>query len=244
MINLNAKTAVTLAPHLKNSATRSNVDWDDYILILPNFELYRMWISHSGTPSQVVTTDVISIKGLPEDAKLLGEFFTRMASETSTDQRDGIFLPKSAVHLLGTSTFEQVLKENNFFLTSVVTISMNMEYNAWFAVIDASNTSVSELVLPWFLHLKSVTRSKSIIVTTKSNLLAARAWIDVNLESMICKSIPPDIAPLPSYLLPHQLDKSVYMVMSHSNANILKQQFSLAPNATTMDTMNNCPPCK
>jgi len=244
MIDLDAKTAVTLAPHLKTAQLQAMLTGDDYIPILPNFELYRTRISHSGTPSQVVTTDMISIKGLPKDAKLLGEFFTRMASETSTDQRDGIFLPKGAVHLLGTSTFEQVLKENNFFLTSVATISMIMEYNAWFAVIDANNTSETELVLPWFLHLESVTHSKSIIVTTKSNILAAGAWIDANLESMICKSIPPDIAPLPSYLLPHQLDKSVYMVMSHSYANILKQQFSLAPNATTMDTMNNCPPCK
>jgi len=63
MIDLDAKTAVTLAPHLKTAQLKAMSTGDDYIPILPNFELYRMWISHSGAPSQVVTTDVISIKG-------------------------------------------------------------------------------------------------------------------------------------------------------------------------------------
>jgi len=55
MIDLDAKTAVTLAPHLKTAQLQAMLTGDDYIPILPNFELYRTWISHSGTPSQVVT---------------------------------------------------------------------------------------------------------------------------------------------------------------------------------------------
>jgi len=105
-------------------------------------------------------------------------------------------------------TFKQVLKDTNFFLMTVATFPVNLEYEAWFVVINANQTSELEpislhdhlLCQSWFIHLESVTRNKTIIVTTKPNLPAAHAWIDANLEPMICKSIPPDVAPcLPMY---------------------------------------------
>jgi len=113
MIDLAAETAVTFAPHLKVQQLEAMTNGDDFIPILPNFKVYKMRISHSRDNFQV-TTDVIGVKGAPKDAKLLGKFFTRMATETSTNHRDGVFLPKGAVNLIGPSTFEQVLKDNNF----------------------------------------------------------------------------------------------------------------------------------
>ncbi len=162
------------------------------------------------------------------------------------------FLPKGAVNLIGPSTFEQALKANNFFLTTVATVPVNLEFAAWFAVIDANQTSEEEpislhdhlLRQPWFIRLESVTRNKTIIVTTKSNLPAARAWVDENLEPMICKSIPLDTAPPPSYVLPRRLDKPMYTASSRTYADILKQQFSLSPTATTTATDHNRPPRK
>jgi len=156
------------------------------------------------------------------------------------------------VHLLGPSTFEQVLKSNNFFLTTVVTVPVNLEYEAWFAVIDANQTSDTEpislhdhlLRQPWFFRLEAATRNKTLVVTTKPNLLDARTWIDANLENMIHKSIPPEVEPPPSHLLPHRLDKPVITTTSRTYADILKQQFSLEPTATTTDTAHNRPPCK
>jgi len=209
MIDIDAITAVALAPHLKQTQLEAIMNGNDFILILPNFEVYHMRITHGHDPLQV-TTDVIGVKGSPKDAKLLGEFFTRMAADTSTDHQNGMFLPKGAVHLIGPSTFEQVLKENNFFLTTVATVPVNMEYDDLFAVIDANQTSETKLISlhdhllcqPWFIQLELVTCNKTIIVTTKSNLPAARAWIDANLEPMIHKSIPSDIEPLPSHVLP------------------------------------------
>jgi len=59
-----------------------------------------------------------------------------------------------------------------------------------------------------------------------------------------CKSIPPDIELPPSHLLPCQLDKPVYTATSRTCADILKQQFSLDPNATMTNTANNRPPHK
>jgi len=123
-----------------------------------------MWLTHSRNPSQILT-EVIGIKGAPKDVKLLGKFFTHFASKVSNDTRDGVFLPNGAVHLIGPATYMQVLQENNFFLNNVVTIPVNLEYVAWFAIINPNNhsddTPVSLhdhlLQKTWFLHLESVT---------------------------------------------------------------------------------------
>jgi len=47
MINLNAKTTVTLAPYLKTAQLEAMTNGDDFIPILPNFKIYKMHISHS-----------------------------------------------------------------------------------------------------------------------------------------------------------------------------------------------------
>jgi len=207
MVEIDADTAVELTPYLKPERLEAMSNGDDYVPILPDFEVYRTHLSHGRLPSQV-TTDVLGVKCAPQDAKLLGEFFTRMASTTSNEQRDGVFVPKGAAYLLGPQTYEQVLKENNFFLTTVATIPINMEYDAWFAIIDPNAQSETEplslhdylIRQPWFLRIESVARKKCLLVTTKSNLPEARAWIDENLERLIRKSISADIDPTSSFL--------------------------------------------
>jgi len=128
---------------------------------------------------------------------------------------------------------------------------MNMDYRAWFAVIDPTNHKENEPISiydhlirqPWFLRIKSVTRTKCFIVTNKSNLLVTRTWIDKHLEQKVRKSILPGIDP-PSSGLPCRLDKPIYTKTSQSYAAILKQQFSLAPNATTAMLATPQPPRK
>jgi len=88
-------------------------------------------------------------------------------------------------------------------------IPVNLEYDAWFAVIDPNQTSESDPVSlhdhlmwkSWFLQIKSVAKNKCLIITTKPNLSEACKWIDMNLEVMIWKSIPQGINP-PSSSLP------------------------------------------
>ena len=207
LIELDAETAVSLAPHLKQAQLDAMSNGDDYVPILPEFELYRARISHGREPTKI-TTDVVGIKTTPKDAKILGEFFSRFATETSNDHRDGMFLPKGAMNLLGPTTYAQVLTDNNLFLNQVATVPINLEHNAWFAVIDPDADADAPVSLhdhllrqPWFLRLEPVARHKCLLVTTKSNLPAARAWVDANLELMVRKSIPPGIDP-PSSLLP------------------------------------------
>jgi len=230
LVEIDATTAIDLAPHLKNAQLDAMSNGDDFVPILLEFEIYRTHLSHGREPAQV-KTDVLGVKCAPHDAKLVTEFFTHMASETSSAQRDGVFLPKGAIHLLGPTTYEQVLKDNNFFLTTVATIPINLEHRAWYAVVDPTAPSDSELISlydhlirkPWFLRIEEVDRRKCLLVTTKPNLPAAREWIDTNLELLIRKSIPEGIDP-PSSQLPCQLDKPVYSALSKSYADILKKQ--------------------
>jgi len=165
LIDIDVETALNLAPHLKEEQLDAMTNGDEYVPILPNFEIYKTKLSHGREPNQV-TTEVLGVKGAPRDAKLLSEFFTRLASDTCNDHRDGIFLPKGAVHQLGMQTYDQVLRDNNLFLDQVATIPVNLEYAAWFAVIDPHATaendpiSLNEHLLrkPWFQRLESAGR--------------------------------------------------------------------------------------
>jgi len=148
LLDVDADTAIGLAPHLKEAQLEAMPNGNEYIPILPPFKLYQMKITHGRELNQV-STDVIGVKGKPNDAKLLSEFFTRLVSETCNDHRDSIFLPKGAVHQLGLQTYEQILQENDFFLMQVATIPINLEHKAWFAVIDPQTTDNNE---PISLH--------------------------------------------------------------------------------------------
>jgi len=138
LTEIKVNLALELVPHLKMAQIDAMSNGDKYVLILPNFEVYKTRLSHGHAPSQT-TTEVIGVKCTLKDAKLLGKFFTHMASENNTNLHDGVFLPKGAVHMLGPSTYAQVLQENNFFINNVGTIPVNMEYATWFAVIDPEN---------------------------------------------------------------------------------------------------------
>jgi len=251
MVEIEATTAVVLAPHLKQEQLDAMSNGDEFVPDVPDFEVYRTRLSH-GRDDTRVSTEVLGIKCAPRDVKLLGEFFTRMATATNNDHHDGVFLPKGAAYLLGPQTYGQIMRDNNFFLTTVATVPVNLEYDAWFAIINPHQTSDTDpvslydhlLKQLWFLRIESVTKNKCLVVTTKSNLHEARAWIDANLETMIRKSIPSDIAPPPSSLLPRRLDKPVFSATSTTYADILKKQFSLNPTTTTDNTTNNRPPRK
>jgi len=170
LVDIAAANAIALAPYLKEMQLEAMSSSHEFVTILPNFEVYRMWLSHGHTPSQV-TADVIGIKCEPRDSKLLSKFFTRLASETSSYHHDGMFVPTGADSLLGPQTYEQVLKDNNLFLSNVATIPINLEYDAWFAVIDPHASSNTATILlhnhllckPWFLQIESVGQKNVIL---------------------------------------------------------------------------------
>jgi len=250
LVEIDTTTAIKLAPHLKQMQLDTMMNGNNFVTILPEFEIYHTHLSHGCNKSQV-STDVLGAKSAPKDAKLLGKFFTHMASVTNNDQRDGVFLPKEAAYLLGPQTYTQVLQENKFFLTTVATIPVNLEYQAWFAIIDPNQTSDNEpislhdhlLCKPWFLCIELVMKNKCLLITTQNNLPEAHEWINTNLQLLIRQSSPPGIDP-PASLLPWCLNKPVYSQTSITYADILKQQFSLAPMPPAPATTNNRPPRK
>jgi len=233
LVEINATTTIKLMPHLKQMQLDAMMNGDNFVPILPGFEIYHKRLSHSHDKSKV-STDVLGVKSAPKDAKILGKFFTCMASATNNDQCDGVFLPKGAAYLLGPQTYTQVLQENKFFLTTVATIPVNLEYNAWFANINPNQTSDTDpislhdhlLCKPWFLCIELVAKNKCHLITTQNNLLEACEWIDMSLQPLIQQSIPPGIDP-PASLLPWHLNKPVYLQASVTYANILEKQFPL-----------------
>jgi len=244
LVEIDVETAVTLAPFLKKDQLEAMSNGDEYVPILPNFEVYKTKLSH-GPASARTMTEVIGVKGAPKDANLLGEFFMRLASENGNDPRDGVFISKGAPHMLGPSVYEQILKDNNFFINNLATIPVNMEHAAWFAPIEATQQSENEPVSlyehllrqPWFLRVESAGRNKCIIIVNQSNLPEARKWIDENLQQIIRKSIPQGIEP-PESSLPRRLDKPVMTATSQTYADILKKQFSLVTTSNDTTTTN------
>jgi len=113
LVDIEDNTVVEIVPHLKQAQLDTMLNGNDFIPILLEFEIYCTHLSTGQEPSQVLT-EVLGVKCAPKDAKLLGEFLTRMASATSNDQCDGIYLPKGVAYLLGLQTYTQVLQENIF----------------------------------------------------------------------------------------------------------------------------------
>jgi len=250
MVEIEADLADDLVPHLKQARLNAMLSGDEFVPILPAFKIYHTHLSHGCDPSQV-STEVLGVKSAPQDAKLLSKFFMRLAFATNNKQCYGVFIPKGTAYLLSPKTYKQILRDNNFFLTTVAEIPVNLAYSTWFAVIDPNQSNDTKPVSlydhlvckPWFLRIELVAKEKCLLITTKRNLPEARNWIDANLEMMIRKSIPQGID-LPSSLLPQCLNKPMPSASSLTYVEILKKQFSLALSPTSSDATNNQPPHK
>jgi len=88
LIEIDAATAIELAPHLKTAQLEAMSNGNEFVTILPEFKIYRTHLSHGCELTQV-KTDVLGVKCVPCDAKLLTKFFAHMVTETSSDQ-DGV----------------------------------------------------------------------------------------------------------------------------------------------------------
>ncbi len=82
LVDLDAELAVNHAPHLKQAQLDAMSSSNEYIPILPTFEIYCTHLSH-GCELMQVSTEVLGIKAMPKDAKLLGEFFMCLALATN-----------------------------------------------------------------------------------------------------------------------------------------------------------------
>jgi len=73
LIDIDTDTAVDLTPHLKEAQLEVMLNGDEYATILPEFEIYRMRLTHGREPSQVMT-DVLGVKVRREIPNYLANF--------------------------------------------------------------------------------------------------------------------------------------------------------------------------
>jgi len=109
LVDIDADTAVKLTPYLKLAQLEAMMNGDNYVPILPEFEIYRTCLSHGRVPSQVMM-DILGIKYTPHDAKLMNKFLTHVSSKTNHNQWDGVFIPKGTSSLTWTANIQANLE--------------------------------------------------------------------------------------------------------------------------------------
>ena len=187
---IEAKLAVELDPTLKTAYTEANANGDTFSPELPPFEIYKTKLIH-GRDKEKVETNVLGIKGTLQQARLLKEFFSQLASPAHYEKQIGIFIPTGAVHLLGAANYIQLIRENNAFIHNVATIPIGDFQHETLDIpfsldtsTDIDQTTLLDLIgdQPWCFSIdKTTTLNKVLITTNKTQLETARTWIDEQL---------------------------------------------------------------
>jgi len=131
---------------------------------------------------------VLGIKSTTSQARLLKELFAQLASLAIIEKQIGIFIPTSAVHLLGAANYIKLICVNNQFLQSVMMILVGDFQHATLKIpfsID-SLTNIDQITLlefiaeqAWCLSIeKTTTQNKVLLTRMKQSLKQACAWID------------------------------------------------------------------
>jgi len=244
--------ACNLDPSLKQQYETAKANGDFFVPAPPPFEIFKTHISY-GRDDKKIKTDVIGIKCAVEKGQLLKEFFTQMSNPMDLDTRIGTFIPSGTVHLIGTDAYAKLLCDNNLFLQNIATVPIGDFQHATLDIpystdnstdIDAITLEDTILAQPWCLSLeKSTTANKVIIVTTKGQLEAARAWTDNILPDLYSQHISDkiDVTTLQK-LIPRRLDKPVITAASANYAKQLQHRTSIVTATPTKQNQLNRPP--
>jgi len=250
-IVIDPKLAVELDPTLKEEQLQARNNGDFFNPKLPPFELYKTKLIH-GRDKTKVETNVLGVKSTIQHARLLKEFFSQMASPVHYENQIGVFVPTGAVHLLGADNYEKLIRDDNAFIHSVVTIPLGDFQHETLEIpfsLDSS-TDIDTITLldliaeqNWCLGVdKSTTINKVLITTTKKHLEIARNWADRILPKIYSQCILDklDVTTL-SRLIPRRLDKPILTVASSAYADKLKVRTTNAT-TTTPNTKNYAKP--
>jgi len=237
--------AVELDPTLKAAQQNAKTNGDFFNPELPPFKIYKTKLIH-GRNKDKVETNVLGVKSTTQQARLLKEFFSQMASLAHYENQIGVFVPMGAVHLLGATNYAKLICDNNEFIHSVVSIPVGDFQHASLDIpfsLDSS-TDIDMITLldliaeqPWCLSVdKTATENKVMITTTKTYLATARNWVDTVLPHIYSQCIQDklNVTTLRN-LLPRRLDKPVLTVASSAYAEKLKIRTTTS-NATTANT--------
>jgi len=165
--------------------------------------------------------------------------------------RLGMFIPTGAVHMIGTDAYAKLLWDHNQFLHTVTTVPIGDFQHETLDIPFSTNTttniemtSLMDIFLeqPWCLSLeRTTTPNKVLVVTTKGQLTAARACVDLNLPAIYKQQIMDklDITTLQK-IVPRRFDKPVTMAVSEAYATKLKQRTDIVTTGSNKpNTMNH-----
>jgi len=141
------------------------------------------------------------------------------------DTHMGVFVPTGAIHMIGPEAYTKLLCEHNAFLQSVVTVPIGDFQHETLEIpfscdtttdIDATDLYETIVSQPWCLSLeRTTTPNKVLLVTTKSQVNAAREWVDNTLPEIYQQHIADkiDVTTLKS-MTPRRLDKLLLTLAS------------------------------
>jgi len=251
-IVLDPAFAVELDPSLKQQQVDAMSNGDMFVPAPPPFELYPTTIS-CGRDRDKVETDVIGIKCAAGKGRLLKEFFLQIGTPMELDTRMGVFVPTGAIHMIGPADYTKLLCKNNAFLQSIVTVPIGDFQHETLEIpfscdtttdIDATDLYETIVSQPWCLSLeRTTTPNKVLLVTTKSQVNAARDWVDHTLPALYQTHVADklDVTTL-KQMTPRRLDKPFLTAASLTYAEKLKLRASYATPTAPNPTQFNHPP--
>jgi len=145
----------------------------------------------------------------------------------------GVFIPTGAVHLLGAANYANLLRDNNSYQQSIVTIPVGDLQHATLDIpfsldpaTDIDQTTLQDVLeeMPWCQSVeRTKTQNKILIQTTQTHLATARQWIDNTLPTLYLQHIDDklDVTTL-RHLIPRRLDKPTLTAASTAYADKLK----------------------
>ncbi len=249
---IDAKLAVELDPELKTAVTEASANGDVFTPEVPPFEIYKTKLIH-GRDKEKVETNVLGIKGTLQQARLLKEFFSQLASPAHYEKQIGVFVPMGAVHLLGAANYIKLIRDNNAFIHNTATIPIGDFQHETLDIPFSmdSSTDIDQTTLldlfndqPWCFSIdKTTIHNKVMITTSKDQLEMARKWIDETLPTIYSQFIADkiDVTTL-RHLTPRRLDKPVLTAASTAYADQLKKRTTVTTAAATNSKQFAKPP--
>ncbi len=111
----------------------------------------------------------------------------------------GVFVPTGTAHLISTKPYKKLLGDHNIYLQSITTIPLSDFQHETLDIpfsgdpnTDIDKTTLHETILsqPWCISVEiTTTPNKILLVTTKGQIVDARAWADNNLPEIYNQNI-------------------------------------------------------
>jgi len=244
---INPEEAAKLDSTLQDLINAMQENGDDATVHCPVFELFQTTIGIGNNPR--VETDVLGIKCQASKAALLREFLLQ-TSQTLEQQGLGKFIPAGLANVIGTETMTSIIRSNNQYLKSITTVPINgLPADALKIEITVADDTPEKDRVPITVHnyllnaewchgLEPTGREgRYLLITTYSQIAAAREWLDKNLESLFVDYLPNygTFNPIEGHAFPTRGDKPRFSHQLGTYADQLKKLY------TTNDSEESSP---